>query len=103
MTGLYAEHAEHAETRGFTLGRAASCTYLAEVLTDVTLNPQRWDLAPPLAGADRILIGSPLWIRTTRPDQIVRYRGRGMSRRARLLRAARRVPAPTGSRRRRFG
>lgn len=47
MTGHFAEHAGRPETRGFTLGRSSSCTYLAEVFTDVTLTPRDGTWALP--------------------------------------------------------
>ncbi|MEU1307766.1 hypothetical protein ABZ419_02555 [Streptomyces cinnamoneus] len=63
------------EIRAFTMGHNGDCTFFAEVYTDVVLNPDRWAFrdGDPMAGADRIIVGRPLWVRTVHPDATVRY------------------------------
>ncbi|MEV3993620.1 hypothetical protein AB0J57_32460 [Streptomyces sp. NPDC049837] len=43
----------------------------------MTLTPSRWSFRtePDLDGAQRILIGAPLWMRTVRPESIRTYFG----------------------------
>ncbi|MGW4995402.1 hypothetical protein ACWEQ3_48920 [Streptomyces mirabilis] len=36
-------------------------------------DPQRWNLDGELAGAERIIVGRPLWVRSMSPAAIVRY------------------------------
>lgn len=74
-TGTDEEHADHPQTRGFTVGHNDACSVFAEVYSDVVLDAQRWRHLPsdPLAGADRIIVGRPLWVRTQHPDATVRY------------------------------
>ena len=62
------------ETRAFTIGHAEDCELMAEVYTDVVLPPSRGDfLYGQLAGAQRIIVGRPLWVRTASPEAVVRY------------------------------
>ncbi|MFE6488661.1 hypothetical protein ACFVGN_37815 [Streptomyces sp. NPDC057757] len=79
------EHAGRPETRGFTIGHAGHCEFFAEIYTDVVLDPARWNLDGESAGAERIMVGRPLWIRTMTLDAVVRYaelrNGPGWSRR----------------------
>lgn len=93
-----AEHAGRPETRGFTMGHAGECEFVAEVYTDVLLDPQRgWNLDGEMVGAERIVVGRPLWIRTLSPEAVVLYaRLRGPGARRRGLRR-RRGPAPAGA------
>ncbi|MEV4502618.1 hypothetical protein [Streptomyces klenkii] len=74
-TGPDAEHEGRAETRAFTVGHNGDCTFFAQVYTDVVLDPGRWRFQDddPLAGADRIIVGRPLWVRTAHPEATVRY------------------------------
>ncbi|MFF2508760.1 hypothetical protein ACFVTY_36150 [Streptomyces sp. NPDC058067] len=74
-TGTHEEHADHPQTRGFTVGHHETCSVFAEVYSDVVLDPQRWNhhSGDPLAGADRIIVGRPLWVRTRHPDTAIRY------------------------------
>jgi hypothetical protein len=73
ITGDTAEHEHRPWTRGYTLGHARDCEWLAEIYTDVILDGHRWALRGSLAGADRILVGAPMWVRTASPNSIVRY------------------------------
>lgn len=78
--GIYADPADHLgrpETRAYTLLGFDATEYVALVYKDVALTPGRWDfrLEPEMAGVRRILIGAPLWMRTTRQDTIRRYYG----------------------------
>ncbi|MDI5968612.1 hypothetical protein POF50_004500 [Streptomyces sp. SL13] len=62
------------ETRGMTLGQGV-CEFVAEVYTDVTLDPERWHHHDddPLAGTERIIVGRPLWVREPAPGTAVSY------------------------------
>jgi hypothetical protein len=72
MTGHHRHH-EQAVTRGYTLGQADDhCQWLAEVFLDITVELDSRD-ARYYQGAQRILIGAPLWVRAR---QVTRYRGR---------------------------
>ncbi|GAA0553579.1 hypothetical protein [Actinomadura livida] len=73
ITGGIAEHENRPWTRGYTLGHARNCEWLAEIYTDVILDGHRWDFRGSLAGAERIMVGVPLWVRTASPNSIVRY------------------------------
>ncbi|QES38211.1 hypothetical protein DEJ48_36605 [Streptomyces venezuelae] len=50
---------------------------LAKVYTDVVLEAGRWRFheGDPLAGAERIIVGRPLWVRTVHPEATIRYAG----------------------------
>lgn len=74
-TGTDEQHADRPQTRGFTVGHHGACSVFAEVYSDVVLNPQRWNhhLSDPLAHADRIIVGRPLWVRTQHPEAAIRY------------------------------
>lgn len=74
-TGTDEQHADRPQTRGFTVGHHDACSVFAEVYSDVVLDPQRWNHHPgdPLAGADRIIVGRPLWVRTQHPEAAIRY------------------------------
>jgi hypothetical protein len=71
LTGHITIHKDRPWTRGFTLGCAEDSEWFAEIYVDVLLDRNRWDfhVDDPEYGAERILIGAPLWIRTalTRP------------------------------------
>ncbi|WP_228984242.1 hypothetical protein [Streptomyces sp. DH12] len=78
--GVYAhpdEHRGRPETRAFTVLGFEACEYVVRIYQDVTLTPGRWDFRtePDLAGAERIMIGAPLWMRTVRPETIRTYGG----------------------------
>ncbi|GHD97324.1 hypothetical protein GCM10010508_69390 [Streptomyces naganishii JCM 4654] len=78
--GIYTDPADHLgrpETRAYTLLGFDATEYVALVYRDVVLTPGRWDfrVEPELEGVRRILIGAPLWMRTTRQDSIRRYFG----------------------------
>jgi hypothetical protein len=68
------ERAGRPETRGMTLGQG-ECEFVAEVYTDVTLDPERWHHHDddPLAGTERIIVGRPLWVREPAPGTAVSY------------------------------
>lgn len=53
------------ETRAYTVAGLESCQYAAVVYKDVTLTLGRWDFQhePAMSGAERILVGAPLWLR----------------------------------------
>ncbi|MFE3580126.1 hypothetical protein [Streptomyces vinaceus] len=57
------DHTDHPEARGFTIGHAGHCEFVAEIYTDVVLDPARWNLEGDSAGAERIMVGRPMWIR----------------------------------------
>lgn len=71
-------------TRGLTLAHAHDCEWFAQIYTDVKLTQSRWDFCDNRQGADRILIGAPVWVRTASPASVIRY--------AELRRAAGRRP-----------
>ncbi len=70
-----ATRAGRPETRAFTVGHAEDCELMAEVYTDVVLTSGRWNFQHDgqLAGAQRIIVGRPLWVRTASPESVVRY------------------------------
>lgn len=72
ITGHHRQH-EQAVTRGYTLGHAEDhCQWLAEVFLDIAVDLDPRD-ARYYQGAQRILIGAPLWVRAR---QVTRYRDR---------------------------
>jgi hypothetical protein len=72
ITGHHRQH-EEAVTRGYTFGHADDhCQWLAEVFLDITVDLDPRD-ARYYQGAQRILIGAPLWVRAR---QVTRYRDR---------------------------
>jgi hypothetical protein len=77
-------------TRGLTLGHVPHGEWAAEIYTDVVLDPDRWHFHPSDGrhGAERILVGAPLWVRTADHKTTVRYdrlrRTRAATWRARL-------------------
>ncbi|UXY37825.1 DUF7019 family protein [Streptomyces albidocamelliae] len=73
FSSISGEHVGRPETRGFTIGHAGDCEFFAEIYTDVVLDPTRWRLEGESAGAERIMVGRPMWIRTQSPDAVVRY------------------------------
>jgi hypothetical protein len=85
ITGHIREHKGRPWTRGFTVGYADEAEWLAEIYVDVELTKDRWRFHPdePEYGAERILIGAPIWIRTISPKPVTLYHmdGNGQSRR----------------------
>jgi hypothetical protein len=75
ITGHVGEHKDRPWTRGFTIGSADDAEWLAEIYVDVELTKDRWDFSPvePEYGAERILIGAPIWIRTVSANPIALY------------------------------
>lgn len=71
--GRESEHAGRPHTRGYTLGHTGPAQWLAEIYTDVVLDPDRWTLDGVFEGTERIMIGAPVWVRAR---QVTRYRGR---------------------------
>ncbi|WP_454199264.1 DUF7019 family protein [Nocardia sp. Marseille-Q1738] len=73
-TGPDSDHAGRPETRGFTMGHAAECEYVAEIYMDVMLAPEdRQHLHGELRETERIMVGRPLWVRALNPHSIARY------------------------------
>ncbi len=60
-------------SRGFSLGHAYDSEWFAQIYTDVQLTARRWTFHDNRQGADRILIGAPVWVRTASPDSVTRY------------------------------
>lgn len=78
--GIYTNEADHAgrpETRAYTLIGFDASEYVVLAYKDVTLTSGRWnfDGEPEMTGVRRIIIGAPLWLRTTRQDSIRKYFG----------------------------
>ncbi|MGI5515739.1 hypothetical protein [Streptomyces sp. CA-106131] len=71
------DHMGRPETRAFTVMGFDATEYVALIYKDVTLTPGRWDFQneQEMIGTSRILIGAPLWLRTTRPNSIRTYFG----------------------------
>lgn len=59
-------------TRGFTLSHAEPAEWLAEIYTDVLIDKSRWQLHEG-EEVDRVVIGAPLWVRTS-VGAVTRYR-----------------------------
>lgn len=53
------------ESRAYTLGHAEPARWLAKIYLDVTLTEGRWAPMDDLGNPRRILIGAPLWVRTS--------------------------------------
>ncbi|MEU1015370.1 hypothetical protein [Streptomyces sp. NPDC005898] len=94
MTGTDEEHVGRPETRGYTVGHNGDCTVLARVYTDVVLEAGRWHFheGDPLAGAERIIVGRPLWVRAVHPEATIRYADLRGGTRWRWLRRMRLLP-----------
>ncbi|MFE4089218.1 hypothetical protein [Streptomyces sp. YIM B13502] len=78
--GIYADPSDHLgrpETRAYTMLGCDATEYVALIYRDVVLTAGRWDfrVEPELEGVHRILIGAPLWMRTTRQDSVRRHFG----------------------------
>jgi hypothetical protein len=75
ITGHINEHKDRPWTRGFTVGCAEDTEWLAEIYVDVVLTKGRWRFfkEEPEYGAERILIGAPIWIRTASPRPVTLY------------------------------
>jgi hypothetical protein len=73
------QHKNQPWTRGFTIGCAEDATWFAEIYVDVELDKDRWkfDKNELEYGAERILIGAPLWIRTASSRPVTLYHGDG--------------------------
>ncbi|MEV6613810.1 hypothetical protein AB0N31_07995 [Streptomyces sp. NPDC051051] len=71
------DHRGRPETRAFTVMGFEATEYVALIYKDVTLTPGRWDFRTEqeMIGTRRILIGAPLWLRTTHPNSIRTYFG----------------------------
>ncbi|MFF8670704.1 DUF7019 family protein [Streptomyces sp. NPDC015242] len=60
-------------TRGYTLGHADDSEWFAQIYTDVVLTEGRWRLRGSMSGAQRILVGAPVWVRTASQASVTRY------------------------------
>lgn len=69
VTTLDELHEGLPETRAYTLGHADEAEWFAQIICDVELTKGRW-LDDE---TDRILIGFPLWVRSTRPTALTPY------------------------------
>ncbi|MFH9893543.1 hypothetical protein ACH4OQ_23910 [Streptomyces luteogriseus] len=71
------DHLGRPETRAFTVMGFDATEYVALIYKDVKLTPGRWDFQneQEMLGTTRILIGAPLWLRTTNPGSIRTYLG----------------------------
>ncbi|MGA5431946.1 hypothetical protein ACPCIZ_04340 [Streptomyces cellulosae] len=72
-TGDPADHEGRPWTRGYTLAHADNSEWFAQIYTDVVLTEGRWRLSGNMAGAQRILVGAPVWVRTASPTSVTRY------------------------------
>ncbi|MEV0929119.1 hypothetical protein ACIBMX_03080 [Streptomyces phaeochromogenes] len=72
-TGSEAHHEGEPWTRGYTLGHADACEWFAQIYTDVVLTESRWHLRGSVGGAQRILVGAPVWLRTASAEAVTRY------------------------------
>ncbi|MFE7789462.1 hypothetical protein [Streptomyces sp. NPDC057460] len=72
-TGTEGDHAGRPWTRGYTLAHADDSEWFAQIYTDVVLTEGRWNHRGDMSGAQRILVGAPLWLRTATPASVVRY------------------------------
>ncbi|MER6124680.1 hypothetical protein ABT173_18955 [Streptomyces sp. NPDC001795] len=86
--GTEQDHDGRPWTRGYTLAHADDSEWFAQVYTDVVLTESRWNLLGNMLGAQRIIVGTPVWIRTASPASVIRY--------------ARLPGRPAGTRRRRL-
>jgi hypothetical protein len=87
--GTEQDHEDRPWTRGYTLAHADDSEWFAQIYTDVLLTESRWRLSGNLRGAQRIIVGAPVWIRTASPASLIRYarlpdRPAGGTRRRRL-------------------
>jgi hypothetical protein len=75
ITGHIRDHKDRPWTRGFTIGSADDAEWFAEIYVDVLLHKDRWDFSKddPEYGAERVLIGAPLWIRTASSRPVTLY------------------------------
>lgn len=69
VTTLDELHEGLPETRAYTLGHADDAEWFAQIICDVELTQGRW-LDDE---TDRILIGFPLWVRSTRANALTPY------------------------------
>ena len=95
ITTHVGKHKDRPETRGFTIGNAEDTEWMAEIYVDVELTKDRWNFSPadPEFGAERILIGAPLWIRTTSPKGLTLYHtNRNTTRNRRAKKAKEKIP-----------
>ena len=72
-TGTEGDHEGRPWTRGYTLAHADDSEWFAQIYTDVVLTERRWNLRGNMSGAQRILVGAPVWLRTATPQSVVRY------------------------------
>jgi hypothetical protein len=72
-TGTEQDHEGSPWTRGYTLGHADGSEWFAQIYTDVVLAESRRNLSGNMTGAQRIIVGAPVWIRTADPASLIRY------------------------------
>jgi hypothetical protein len=75
ITTHVSEHKDRPWTRGFTIGSVEDTEWFADIYVDVELTKDRWDFSPaePEYGAERILIGAPVWVRTASSAPLTFY------------------------------
>jgi hypothetical protein len=75
ITTHVGKHKDRPWTRGFTIGSVESTEWFADIYVDVELTGDRWDFTPaePEYGAERILIGAPIWVRTASSAPVTFY------------------------------
>lgn len=75
ITTYVSKHKDRPWTRGFTIGSVDDTEWLADIYVDVKLTKDRWDFSPsePEYGAERVLIGAPVWIRTASSAPVTFY------------------------------
>ncbi|MFJ7149402.1 hypothetical protein ACIQVT_14545 [Streptomyces sp. NPDC100445] len=72
-SGDHGEHDGQPWTRGYTLGHADDSEWFAQIYTDVVLTEDRWNFTGSMSGAQRILVGAPVWVRTASKASVTRY------------------------------
>ncbi|NGN62563.1 hypothetical protein G5C51_01410 [Streptomyces sp. A7024] len=72
--GPHHEYVDRPWLRDFALGHSEACEWMTEVNWDITRTAGRWGAAPQVGDWHRVIIGSPLWVRTANPESLVRYR-----------------------------
>ncbi|MER6437706.1 hypothetical protein ABT275_15270 [Streptomyces sp. NPDC001185] len=73
ISGDHGEYDGQPWTRGYTLGHADDSEWFAQIYTDVVLTADRWHLRGGMSGAQRILVGAPVWVRTASKASVTRY------------------------------
>lgn len=71
--GTEQDHEDRPWTRGYTLAHTDDSEWFAQVYTDVLLTERRRPLSGNMRGAQRIIVGAPVWVRTASPASLIRY------------------------------